>query len=95
ALLFHKLGRSWRKNIDKPLDKEYIEILQSFGDSEASAFSIHNLLQAGKGYGLAVGSWMGPYAMCRTWEVLARKPEGDRQPCRAATSNGNLCCLWR
>ncbi|MED6210582.1 Cysteine protease atg4 [Stylosanthes scabra] len=72
ALLFHKLGRSWRKTVDKPLDKEYIEILQSFGDSEASAFSIHNLLQAGKGYGLAVGSWVGPYAMCRTWEVLAR-----------------------
>ncbi|KAK7340438.1 hypothetical protein VNO77_21140 [Canavalia gladiata] len=72
ALLFHKLGRSWRKTVDKPLDKEYIDILQLFGDSEASAFSIHNLLQAGKGYGLAVGSWVGPYAMCRTWEVLAR-----------------------
>nr|KYP38011.1 Cysteine protease ATG4 [Cajanus cajan] len=72
ALLFHRLGRSWRKTVDKPLDKEYIDILQLFGDSEASAFSIHNLLQAGKGYGLAVGSWVGPYAMCRTWEVLAR-----------------------
>ncbi|CAJ2651591.1 unnamed protein product [Trifolium pratense] len=74
ALLFHKLGRSWRKTIDKPVDKDYIEILQLFGDSEAAAFSIHNLLQAGKGYGLAVGSWVGPYAMCRTWEVLARNP---------------------
>ncbi|KAK7295258.1 hypothetical protein RJT34_18164 [Clitoria ternatea] len=72
AVLFHKLGRSWRRTIDKPLDKEYIDILQLFGDSEASAFSIHNLLQAGKGYGLAVGSWVGPYAMCRTWEILAR-----------------------
>ncbi|XP_061359700.1 cysteine protease ATG4-like isoform X2 [Gastrolobium bilobum] len=72
ALLFHKLGRSWRKTVDEPLDKEYIDILQLFGDSEASAFSIHNLLQAGKDYGLAVGSWVGPYAMCRTWEVLAR-----------------------
>lgn len=72
ALLFHKLGRSWRKTVDKPLDKEYIDVLQLFGDSEACAFSIHNLLQAGKGYGLAVGSWVGPYAMCRTWEVLAR-----------------------
>ncbi|XP_017419433.1 cysteine protease ATG4-like isoform X3 [Vigna umbellata] len=72
ALLFHKLGRSWRKSVDKPVDKEYLKILQLFGDSEASAFSIHNLLQAGKGYGLAVGSWVGPYAMCRTWEVLAR-----------------------
>lgn len=56
----------------QPVDKEYIDILQLFGDSEAAAFSIHNLLQAGKGYGLAVGSWVGPYAMCRTWEVLAR-----------------------
>lgn len=56
----------------QPLDKEYLDILQHFGDSEASSFSIHNLLQAGKGYGLAVGSWVGPYAMCRSWEVLAR-----------------------
>ncbi|KAF7826466.1 cysteine protease ATG4-like isoform X2 [Senna tora] len=72
ALLFHKLGRSWRKPSQKPLDQEYIDILQLFGDSEASSFSIHNLLHAGKGYGLAVGSWVGPYAMCRTWEVLAR-----------------------
>ncbi|KAG4925728.1 hypothetical protein JHK87_051268 [Glycine soja] len=80
ALLFHKLGRSWRKPIDKPLDKEYIDVLQLFGDSEASAFSIHNLLQAGKGYGLAVGSWVGPYAMCRTWEVLARKKNDLGEP---------------
>ncbi|XP_019453149.1 PREDICTED: cysteine protease ATG4-like isoform X1 [Lupinus angustifolius] len=72
ALIFHKLGRSWRKSVDKPQDKEYINILRLFGDSEASAFSIHNLLEAGKGYGLAVGSWVGPYAMCRTLEVLAR-----------------------
>ncbi|KAE7995822.1 hypothetical protein FH972_000589 [Carpinus fangiana] len=72
ALLFHRLGRSWRKPQQKPLDREYIEILHSFGDSEASPFSIHNLLQAGKAYDLAAGSWVGPYAMCRTWETLAR-----------------------
>ncbi|KAJ1443639.1 Peptidase C54 [Sesbania bispinosa] len=64
--------RSSQMLVAQPLDKEYINILQHFGDSEACAFSIHNLLQAGKGYGLAVGSWVGPYAMCRTWEVLAR-----------------------
>lgn len=64
----------------QPLDKEYIDVLQLFGDSEASAFSIHNLLQAGKGYGLAVGSWVGPYAMCRTWEVLARKKNDLGEP---------------
>ncbi|XP_027350376.1 cysteine protease ATG4-like isoform X2 [Abrus precatorius] len=64
--------RSSQMLVAQPLDKEYIDILQRFGDSEVSAFSIHNLLQAGKGYGLAVGSWVGPYAMCRTWEVLAR-----------------------
>jgi len=72
ALLFHRLGRSWRKPLDKPLDRDYVEILHLFGDSEASAFSIHNLLQAGKAYGLAAGSWVGPYAMCRSWESLAR-----------------------
>ncbi|XP_061949684.1 cysteine protease ATG4 isoform X1 [Populus nigra] len=72
ALLFHRLGRSWRKPVDKPLDRDYVEILHLFGDSEASAFSIHNLLQAGKAYGLAAGSWVGPYAMCRSWESLAR-----------------------
>lgn len=72
ALLFHRLGRSWRKPLQKPMDQDYIEILQLFGDTEASPFSIHNLLQAGKAYGLAAGSWVGPYAMCRSWETLAR-----------------------
>lgn len=24
------------------------------------------------GYGLSAGSWVGPYAMCRTWETLVR-----------------------
>lgn len=44
-----------------------------------SQFSIHNLLQAGKGYGLSAGSWVGPYAMCRTWETLVRanRDHGD------------------
>ncbi|XVE83511.1 hypothetical protein DITRI_Ditri16bG0093400 [Diplodiscus trichospermus] len=72
ALLFHRLGRSWRKPLEKPFDQAYIEILHQFGDSEASAFSIHNLVQAGKIYGLAAGSWVGPYAICRSWESLAR-----------------------
>lgn len=56
----------------QPFNQEYIEILHFFGDSEASPFSIHNLLLAGKAYNLAAGSWVGPYAMCRTWETLAR-----------------------
>lgn len=76
ALLFHRLGRSWRKPLQKPFDRKYIEILHSFGDSEASPFSIHNLLQAGNTYDLAAGSWVGPYAMCRTWETLARIKRG-------------------
>lgn len=38
----------------------------------ASSFSIHNLLEAGRAYGLAAGSWVGPYAMCRTWETIAQ-----------------------
>ncbi|RAL39956.1 hypothetical protein DM860_008096 [Cuscuta australis] len=72
ALLFHQLGRSWRKSLDKPFEKKYVDILHLFGDSEDSAYSIHNLLEAGKAYGLSPGSWVGPYAMCRTWEILAR-----------------------
>ncbi|RDX79044.1 Cysteine protease ATG4 [Mucuna pruriens] len=72
--------RSSQMLVAQPLDKEYINILQLFGDSEVSAFSIHNLLQAGKGYGLSVGSWVGPYAMCRTWEVLARNQREKNDP---------------
>ncbi|KAJ7950736.1 Cysteine protease [Quillaja saponaria] len=79
ALLFHRLGRSWRKPLQKPLNSEYVDILHNFSDSEASSFSIHNLLQVGKNYGLAAGSWIGPYAMCRTWESLVR--------CRSDTQN--------
>ncbi|GAV88962.1 Peptidase_C54 domain-containing protein [Cephalotus follicularis] len=79
ALLFHQLGRSWRKCLHKPIEQEYIEILHLFGDSEASTLSIHNLVQAGKVYGLAAGSWVGPYAVCRSWESLVchRRTETD------------------
>ncbi|KAL2521249.1 Cysteine protease ATG4a [Forsythia ovata] len=83
AFLIDKLGRSWRKSLHKPLDQSYIAILHLFGDSEDSPYSIHNLLQAGKAYGLAPGSWVGPYAMCRTWESLVR---GKRD----GTENGDL-----
>ncbi|XP_068668239.1 cysteine protease ATG4B-like isoform X2 [Aristolochia californica] len=72
ALLVHHLGRSWRKPMQKPFALEYVEILHLFGDSEESTFSIHNLLHAGKVYGLSGGSWVGPYAVCRSWETLAR-----------------------
>lgn len=70
----------------QPLDQTYLEILHLFGDAEESPFSIHNLLQAGKPYGLAPGSWVGPYAMCRTWENLVR----DK---RAEARSGNLCTM--
>ncbi|KAF9663122.1 hypothetical protein SADUNF_Sadunf17G0005600 [Salix dunnii] len=51
---FPALGpwRSLRKPLDKHLDREYVEILHLFGDSESSTFSIHNLLRDGKAYGL-------------------------------------------
>ncbi|KAK6914423.1 Peptidase C54, catalytic domain [Dillenia turbinata] len=63
---------SWLLHPLQPFDQQYIKILQLFGDSETSSFSIHNLLRAGRSYGLAAGSWVGPYAMCRSWETLAR-----------------------
>lgn len=52
-----------------------MELLHLFGDAEDSPFSIHNLLEAGSAYGLAAGSWVGPYAMCRTWESLVRNKQ--------------------
>ncbi|KAL8130218.1 hypothetical protein V2J09_019373 [Rumex salicifolius] len=72
ALVVHQLGRSWRKSVNKELSEDYIAILHLFGDSEESFLSIHNLINAGRAYGLAAGSWVGPYAMCRTWETLVR-----------------------
>ncbi|KAG6534203.1 hypothetical protein ZIOFF_008088 [Zingiber officinale] len=71
ALILHYMGGSWRKPSQKPYDVQYIEILHLFGDSSLCTFSIHNLLKAGKAFGLAAGSWLGPYAMCRTWETIA------------------------
>lgn len=68
----------------QPMHHDYIKILHLFGDSKASAFSIHNILQAGKAYGLAAGSWVGPYAMCRSWETLARsKREETEHGCQS------------
>ncbi|KAF2567253.1 hypothetical protein F2Q68_00026083 [Brassica cretica] len=38
---------------------------------------------SGESYGLAAGSWVGPYAVCRSWESLARKKreETDVEHC--------------
>ncbi|KAJ6792722.1 cysteine protease ATG4B-like [Iris pallida] len=80
ALLFHHLGRAWRKPSLTPYEREYIQILHLFGDSEACAFSIHNLIRAGSAYGLTAGSWLGPYAVCRTWETLARANREHDEP---------------
>ena len=58
----------------QPNAREYLNILQCFGDAplEDCPFSIHNILEAGGPYGLVGGSWLGPYALCRTLEALAR-----------------------
>lgn len=61
------------------LDHQYVEILHLLGDSEASPFSIHNLIHAGKAYSLAAGSWVGPYAVCRSWESLARSKREENK----------------
>nr|XP_043639681.1 cysteine protease ATG4-like [Erigeron canadensis] len=79
ALVMNRLGRSWRKPLHQPFDRHYIELIHMFGDSEDSPFSIHNLLKSGEGYALAPGSWVGPYAMCRTWETLARRKLEENQ----------------
>lgn len=76
----------WFLLLLQPLDKSYVEILHLFGDAEDSPCSVHNLLQAGKAYGLAPGSWVGPYAMCRTWESLLRSKKED-------TDNGVLSSM--
>ena len=58
----------------QPNAREYLVILQCFGDAplEDCPFSIHNILEAGGPYGLVGGSWLGPYALCRSLEAVAR-----------------------
>lgn len=70
ALVCHSLGRSWRRDAQKPASQGYLEIVRSFGDSASCPFSIHNILNVGQAYGLTVGSWLGPYALCRALEAL-------------------------
>lgn len=73
ALVCHHLGRHWRRKTAESNRKEYLKILQCFGDSPAQEcpFSIHNILEVGAPYGLVAGSWLGPYALCRSLEALA------------------------
>lgn len=68
ALICHHLGRSWRRS-DSSL-RGYLEILQCFGDIPTCPFSIHNIAKSGGPFGLVAGSWLGPYAMCRSLEAL-------------------------
>ncbi|KAJ7552129.1 hypothetical protein O6H91_06G043000 [Diphasiastrum complanatum] len=84
ALVCHHLGRAWRRKTNQPYPREYFEILQYFGDSptEECPLSIHNLLDVGKLYGLAPGAWLGPYALCRTVETLAKAEKKPGQKCQ-------------
>ncbi|KAI5080400.1 hypothetical protein GOP47_0003583 [Adiantum capillus-veneris] len=68
ALICHYLGRTWQRS-DSTL-RVYLEILQCFGDIPSCPYSIHNIVRNGAPYGLVAGSWLGPYAMCRSLEVL-------------------------
>ncbi|XP_024536428.1 cysteine protease ATG4A isoform X1 [Selaginella moellendorffii] len=80
ALVCHRLGRGWRRG-EQPYAREYLEILHSFVDSPSPAcpFSIHNFIRAGSPYGLAAGSWLGPYALCHAIEALARNDGRGRE----------------
>ncbi|KAJ7562441.1 hypothetical protein O6H91_03G069300 [Diphasiastrum complanatum] len=82
ALVCHYLGRSWRRELKQPHAQEYLEILKRFADAPASTcpFSIHNLIDAGRPYGLCAGTWLGPFALCRSIEALACI---DREHCRS------------
>lgn len=70
ALICHHLGRSWRRSPCESNLRGYLEILQCFGDISSCSYSIHNIVASGAPYGLVAGSWLGPYAMCRSLEAL-------------------------
>lgn len=61
----------------------YLEILQCFGDVSTCSFSIHNIVASGRPYGLVAGSWLGPYAMCRSLEALVCS---NKELCKALKS---------
>lgn len=71
----------------QPNAREYLKILQCFGDSPSQhcPLSIHNILEVGAPYGLLAGSWLGPYALCRSLEALAHavreRTSGNRLEC--------------
>ncbi|MCO5563065.1 hypothetical protein L7F22_016701 [Adiantum nelumboides] len=87
ALVCHHLGRRWRRKSLESNTKEYLKILQCFGDSPSQEclFSIHKILEVGAPYGLVAGSWLGPYALCRSFEALAhivRESGDDKFQCK-------------
>ena len=64
-------------------------------DSPASAhgFSIHSICQAGKPFGLIAGKWMGPYAICRAFEVLGDQHLEGLLKIVTVDSGGGVPCL--
>lgn len=81
AIVCQRLSRAWRCRADGSGEEEergrlYRLILSRFGDAStpSAPFSVHNLVRAGRPHGLAEGAWLGPYALCRTLEALARAP---------------------
>ncbi|KAJ3692995.1 hypothetical protein LUZ60_012090 [Juncus effusus] len=85
ALIFHHLGRSWRKPSEKPFNEAYIKTVHKFLDAPSSPLSLHNLILTG----LHAGSWLGPYAMCRAWEALARTNSAGDLPFAVLVVSGD------
>ncbi|EIE27123.1 peptidase C54 [Coccomyxa subellipsoidea C-169] len=90
ALVYHLVGRQWRRKLEAAYPEEVAQVLQWFGDQacEQRPFSIHNMCTTGQTHGVKAGDWLGPSGLCHTLADMVNKVQPGGLQCRVVATFG-------
>ena len=79
-----------------PSDAALAGVVQLLDDRPSAPFSIHNFVATGAPYGLESARWVGPFAVCKTLELLVNKNRpGGLRACVAADPYGGVPTVYK
>ena len=77
-------------------DLALAQVVQWLDDRPGAAFSIHSFVADGAPYGLEAARWVGPFAVCKTLELLVNKTRpGGLRAYVAADPCGGVPTVYR
>ena len=77
-------------------DLALARVMQLLDDRPGAAFSVHRFVEDGAPYGLEAARWVGPFAVCKTLELLVNKTRpGGLRAYVAADPCGGVPTVYR